>query len=954
MKRRRQLQSETVALPSLLDQDLPAVLPAAIQGQTNPTFDQCDVRCSALQNIFQFRDTPITDSTFDAAVVAKMQDLRLRINRDLENHVKALNPRSFAACSSCGHDTKEEELIDPSQARGECFLNLLQHKLYQFIWSGENRFRVCRSCSGILSSRRVPITAMCKGWPFSESVPACLSTLTRYESILIAIRLPCVYSWRGQGGFGQNATRGTAVSFSNPVADLANVLPRRASAVFKLMLENGKRIDVDSDRVKAALVWLTINNPLYSHVSIDPGALKDISSIQSKFGVRDLSVTSESVIGDEPGSIATNMSTSDTRQAEIAATREEDLGSQGPLDGEGLILLSQAGTVGVEEADNMRNANILIQQMLRPFQHRRNDILPSYDACRHIESYFPTLFPYGRGGPFSTNLPLGTWVKHVLAVRESRFACHVDFTFVVHSVLRHRRLTGLSSKANLRDTCTSAIVDVREPLSARLPREIVAKRIDKLLRIGVLSASFETLRGSPAFWASLRKTSWAYLTHFGPCQIFLTLSVADLIDPYVFMQIDRSLTIDEARAFPTRRRADLLANNPGATTTIFHRRVQSLFDNFLCGESSPFLEIEAFLGRVEQQARHSPHLHLLVWLKQKAPTLSGDELDNANRITRFVEMFCTALLPSDILTPQSEVPPPVHKLPLPVHSPVDKTEVFPPSKFSGDQRHSILSSPTNINAFDGSAESNADLRRLLIVTQTHTCNNYCSPGGKSCRFLFPFKLQPRGSIAARSAQPSDKRQVALAPRGCPHINSTHPMLTAMFHSNTDVTIVTGNSVAESAYVCNYAVKADKNPLFDPRALKKLQTLRDGLGDDRKLLAAIARNSQGVRTVGAQEAVDTLLGNPLTFESAKVKTVSTKFLLQHEGAMSDIEEASRNPQDNAGSDRSIPLLSSLDRDSLATVGDTNGYMRQSPSFAVWIDPFPAVHESTSLFRAPHRF
>lgn len=152
--------------------------------------------------------------------------------------------------------------------------------------------------------------------------------------------------------------------------------------------------------------------------------------------------------------------------------------------------------------------------------------------------------------------------------------------------------------------------------------------------------------------------------------IFLTLSVADLIDPYIFIQIDRSLTFQAARQLSSRRRAELLANNPLAATKMFHRRVQSLFENFLCGQTSPFFEIGAFLGRIEQQARHSPHLHLLIWLKNKFPSFTGDGSADGYQIAKFLEVFCTALLPPDVPIPQEDVPIPDQASPMPVHTPI--------------------------------------------------------------------------------------------------------------------------------------------------------------------------------------------------------------------------------------------------------------------------------------------
>lgn len=353
----------------------------------------------------------------------------------------------------------------------------------------------------------------CKGWAFDDCVPECLSVLTKYEARLISLRLPCVYSWRSKGGFGQFASRGAPVSFSNPVAELVLTLPRRPSAVFKVLLENGSQIDVNVDRVRAALYWLKANNPLYSDVFIDEDAFEDPAFVQNDGGNHVHASVTEC-----PN--VTSTSSVPLHVASNAAASEATLGSQGPLDGEALHFLSEATTVGVEETDNWQNSQRLIQHILRPFKHRRSHMLPTSDAAYNLEAYFPCHFPYGRGGPRSTGLQLGVWIKHALSVYRSRFASDVDFLFFLHSVQRRRRITGLSANANIRDTCTKALIDIRELLSGDLPSFVVAGRIEKLIRSGILNASVEKLRGSPAFWATLKRTSWAYLTHFGPCQFF--------------------------------------------------------------------------------------------------------------------------------------------------------------------------------------------------------------------------------------------------------------------------------------------------------------------------------------------------------------------------------------------------------------------------------------------------
>lgn len=121
------------------------------------------------------------------------------------------------------------------------------------------------------------------------------------------------------------------------------------------------------------------------------------------------------------------------------------------------------------------------------------------------------------------------------------------------------------------------------------------------------------------------------------------------------------------------------------------------------------------------------------------------------------------------------------------------------------------------------------------------------------------------------------------------------------------------------------MKADKTALLDAKGLRKLKDLQDENSDDRKLLSSIARSVESVRVIGAQEAVDNLLRNPLIFTSAEVLNINTNFLLYHPGALSEEEfsafEAARHegiPKTNASSNNVDHLLHRLDKDELASV------------------------------------
>lgn len=206
------------------------------------------------------------------------------------------------------------------------------------------------------------------------------------------MRLPCVYVWRAQGGYGQFACHGVPVSFSNPVAALALATSSSGICRFSVILENGRQINLNAFNVRRALAWLKLNNPLYTDTEINDEALNDIGLTQTS--------------GDP---VPSTLSYDDPSTDDFARTvfNEQTIGTQGPIDGEALHFSSQPVVLGTEDLDNFEHCKLLIEHMLRPFNHRQSDMIPSYNAAHHLESYFPVHFPYGRGGPASLGLQFG-------------------------------------------------------------------------------------------------------------------------------------------------------------------------------------------------------------------------------------------------------------------------------------------------------------------------------------------------------------------------------------------------------------------------------------------------------------------------------------------------------------------------------------------------------------------
>ena len=343
------------------------------------------------------------------------------------------------------------------------------------------------------------------------------------------------------------------------------------------------------------------------------------------------------------------------------------------------------------------------------------------------------------------------------------------------------------------------------------------------------------------------------------------------------MEIDPNLSYEDIKLLTPKERADLLCGNPVAALNAFRRRIQSIFDNFLFGKTNPFGSIKAYLGRIEQQNRLSPHLHLLIWTHEKAPKLKsqeGDIVENSSDILKFIEMFTSAILPEEKLTPLDSLPEPRLEFPLKYHEP--RTPNLTVHPFSKEKRYNILSNLVDQSIFNGSPEKNLKIRNLNICTQFHICNSYCSKGGSNCRFLFAFDLNPRASILEHTIN-DRTRFLAQPPRNHMQINQTHPLLMVMAQANTDVSVVLGNSIAESMYVCGYAVKSEKDRIFDTRSVNALLKYSEVEEDNVKLLGKIGRNCMSAREIGAQEAVDYLLGNSIVYQSTNIKNLDLDFL-----------------------------------------------------------------------------
>lgn len=190
----------------------------------------------------------------------------------------------------------------------------------------------------------------------------------------------------------------------------------------------------------------------------------------------------------------------------------------------------------------------------------------------------------------------------------------------------------------------------------------------------------------------------------------------------------------------------------------------------------------ARFGRIEQQARHSPHLHIMLWLDRKAPRPGESIEEYSQAAADFIELRAAAKLPGDHLMASEAIPKPQQMAPAPVIRHNSDAEMQA-SCISSVAKYSILAKKINESGIDGSASSKREPRLLLRVTNSHQCSSYCAKDGRKCKSSFPYYPQERASLAQANKNSEDSRFVSLAPRSNTNINCAHPMLPIALHAN---------------------------------------------------------------------------------------------------------------------------------------------------------------------------
>jgi len=459
------------------------------------------------------------------------------------------------------------------------------------------------------------------------------------------------------------------------------------------------------------------------------------------------------------------------------------------------------------------------------------------------EKAFPTRFHLGTGGPSferTKKVSENELITHLLRLYHRRFATNAQLLYYSHCMIQRRSVNGvtatLSESATLQDVLTRRFQALEEG-------EAHSVDLTKTLETCVekLTPQFSTIKGSPGFWRheSRKLLSTVCCPIMQKPTFFMTLSAADTFWIDFMANALPEKTDGEIAGMTKTQRNDILAENPDLAVSHFYHRWTALWDEIINGDSKPLGHVEDFYWRIEFQARGSPHVHMMLWIKD-APECSGlSDGPLPNVLREFIDFKVS----TNISPAMAELDMSSLRHPCTVRTPV---------------------------ATPGDKYFDAHVQSLARVAQVHECTSYCSDTKRrtACRFGFPQELQHE-SVVQTVFRNNKTKKVISTQRNHPRVNAYNPSILGCWAGNMDIQCLV-DAYGAAVYTASYVCKHEKNK-NSSRTLYKLSKNASSLSvkqQSRKVMMGVLNS----REVSMQEALWTRSDRSLCRSSREVLTV----------------------------------------------------------------------------------
>ena len=524
---------------------------------------------------------------------------------------------------------------------------------------------ICHTCNNHLRRGKMPPLAVANNLALAP-IPPELAPLNVLERQVIARILPfakIVSLPKGQ----QKAVRGAVVCVPSEVVATVNSLPRPRGEAQLLPVKLKRNLKykghqhfytVNMKDVLAALSVLKRLHPEYKDVSIDESA------------------TFERLQDDE----SANAQDSRHNTADAAQPEQPSIPEEREMD----VDLDEVFTSQNEPDQSSAAAQAEQSQQPKEADKEKEDLRPglALDTCMQPPDIAQEILSYGDGifsiAPAQGNKPVGFFaipkleamafpvqfptgqntLDEVRAIKlspskyfnarlfaaDTRFASDQSYLFFAQFVTETHLATG-SMSIQMRKGKSSA-KDGRRITNKMLQDKC---ELERLIQDRDATRFMQPLRGTPAYWDKTLKDLNAMLRQIGKPTFFLTFSAAEMRWPEVVEVIKAQQgELGDFSELDWNAKCDILRSNPITVMRMFEKRVDALMSNLILSPAQPIGEVEDYFYRVEFQARGSPHIHMLVWIKN-APVF---EKDSDSTVCSFIDRYITCTMPDPATDPE--------------------------------------------------------------------------------------------------------------------------------------------------------------------------------------------------------------------------------------------------------------------------------------------------------------
>ena len=668
----------------------------------------------------------------------------------------------------------------------------------------------CNKCKKSLQQKKVPAASHFNNMKVAK-VPSALRELNTLEERLIAkatVFMKMVILPRG----GQRAVRGQVINFPSDVDGIVSHLPRPPSGedivyvqrpdstteMESQSVEHGARyLRCRYSRVMEALGWLKRNNPLYEDVIIN-------------------GVTEDMFDDEDDGNGGS--------EGEDAHAHSEELQESGVVRLD--VLHPNIPAVELLQEENA------VHRQVHQLQRVTATPLSIFQDRHNLEvQAFPTLYPDGRNGfgtPRAIKIsPLEYFQVRMLSA-DSRWACHPAYIFWACNIVEAIKLQSSISIAlrmrSFRDPSSNRREDRRtEEMHLLTTAGQLRGRLDDNPHLRENCYSFmRYIRGTQAYWNSVKIQLYAMFRTLGPPTFFITLSADDnnWTDLMVVLSKCKGQNLSEEQASelsPSEKRA-LMTTNPVVTARHFAHRFQCLSREVIKGTGQPIGEVLDFFWRIEFQLRGSPHVHSMWWIKD-APNL--DTATGRQVAPQYIDRYISVGIPK---------------------------------------------------------ESDGELGALVLRLQQHHHTSTCRKTTRrrrnvaECRFDFPQPLCEETRLKSHD-DPGNRSRCYLLKRsvGEENINPYNEHLLRAWQANMDIQLI-GSVYGTAAYVCSYMCKGESEEVR--KAIREALVSLPAHASSRQRLSKVGNTMLTHRELSAQEAAYRLCHLPLKENSRKVVFLNT--------------------------------------------------------------------------------